>query len=328
MSAQAVRPAAEPSPELLERYLKTREWVVVGDAPVRAYATRSWRRQAELAEAAARHSLPRIASELGVAPRQVLPVWIVVSPGGGRFVLEAPSWSAAIARPRRHLVVLSGPALRRTRMNLQETVAHELVHLAVHERIGDFGWMPLWLHEGLAVHFSGYGRLRDRLVRWGRGPVRLQELEYVFPRNATRARQAYLESAAAVRRLLQEGPIAPLLDRIEAGEEYEEAFLAVYAMTSREFAALVYEEVAQRWRYLSLLTSGVTLFGLMTILFVVGGVRRRLRDRRRMREWEAEEAAIEPVQPPSPAVPRRGDRTSKEHADRPPQGRGDGPAGQ
>ncbi|UCE03737.1 MAG: hypothetical protein JSW67_05995 [Candidatus Latescibacterota bacterium] len=280
-------------PELLRQYLGPQEWHEVGDADVRAYATPGWERDAARVVAAARESLPRVALELGVRAEEVLPIWIVIAAAGGRLALEAPSWSAAIARPHRHLIVLSGPALHTTRLNLRETVAHEVAHLVVHARLGDEAWMPRWLHEGLAVHFSNYSRLRDRFVSWGRGPVRLDELENVFPASPARARLAYLESHAAVRRLLQSGPIAPLLDRLARGEEFEDAFLAVYGLSVDAFAESVFQEVSRRWRYLSLLTSGVTLFGMMTLLFLAASLRKLLRNRRRRREWAAEEAALE-----------------------------------
>ncbi len=288
----AVQSAPSPDAELIRSYLGGGDWVVAGDANIGAYGAAGWRGETELAAAAARHSLPRVAAVFGLAEADVLPVWIVVAPDEGRLHREAPSWSAALARPGLHLVVLSGPALQRAHMNLQETVAHELVHLVLHRRLGESGWMPLWLHEGLAVHFSGYRRTSDRLLTLGRGPVHLAELEDAFPDNALRARLAYLESAAAVRRLLRMGPIEPLLDRVGAGEEFAVAFDTVYGKMPHVFAREVYDEVEQRWRYLPLLTSGGTLFGLMTLLLVVAVLRKRARDRRRLRAWAEDDAGV------------------------------------
>jgi hypothetical protein len=228
--------------------------------------------------------------------------------GGGRFAIEAPSWSAAIARPAEHLVVVSGPALSGARMNIRETVAHEVAHVALRGRLGEIGWMPLWMHEGLAVHCSDYRRLRDRFVLWGRGPVHLRELEHVFPRHPKRAQLAYLESHAAVKRLLDIAPVALLLDRLQRGEEFDVAFADVYRMTPGDFAELVHGEVARRWRYLSVLTSGATVFGALTLLFVVAATTKRIRDRRRRRQWERDEEALELV-PKAPA-PRRGPTNS------------------
>lgn len=293
---------ASPAPDLLRHYLGTEAWYEAGDAQVRAWAAPGWEEHADAVVTAARWSVPRVARELGLPPERVLPIWIVVSPGGGRFALEAPSWSAAIARPAHHLVVISGPALHAARMNLRETVAHEVAHVALGECLGEIGWMPRWLHEGLAVHLSDYRRARDRLVFWGRGPIHLRELTFDFPSHPARARLAYLESHAAVQRLLELGPVAPLLDRLARGEEFDAAFTAAYRMTPAAFAEDVYGQVARRWRYLALATSGATLFGVLTVLFVVAASVRRIRDRRRRRQWDEEEEALAVLhdEPPRP----------------------------
>jgi len=262
---------------------------------VRAWAAPGWEREAERVVLAAAGSVPRIAAALDLRPQDVLPLWIVVAPGGGRFEVEAPSWSAALARPSRHLVVVSGPALHAARMNVQETMAHEVAHVALGERLGEIGWMPRWMHEGLAVHYSNYRRLRDRFVFWGRGPVHLRDLEHSFPQNPTRARAAYLESHAAVLHMLEIAPITTLLDRLRAGEEFDAAFVAVYGITPVAFADHVDGEVARRWRYLAVVASGSSIFGMLTLLFVVAVSVKRIRDRRRRRQWEAEEAELELV---------------------------------
>lgn len=304
----AARPAAQPpaaaglgaadldlqsSPSgraLLQRYLGSTQWIVAGTGGVRAYAPPDWRSEAERAAGAARESLPRIAAEIGLGSRSVLPVWIVVSPGGGLLAREAPIWSAAIAQPRRHLIVISGPELRRARLNLEETVAHEVSHLALGVRLGDEGWAPRWLDEGLAMHLSGYERWSDRLAMFGRGPVHLSELVGDFPPQPARAQQAYLESEAAVRRLLRLGPLVPFLDHLAAGAEFDSAFVAAYGVTSGHFADDVYREVSRRWRWLSVLGGSVSLFTLMTLLFIVGALVRMWRARRLRRQWEAAEA--------------------------------------
>ena len=185
-------------------------------------------------------------------------------------------------------------------MSLEETVAHEVSHLALAVRLGDAGWVPRWFDEGVAMRLSGYSRLSDRLAMLGRGPVHLSELTDAFPQQAARAQQAYLESEAAVRRLMLEAPLAPLLDRLAAGAEFDSAFAAVYGTTRQQFTDDVYAEVSRRWRYLSALGGGVSLFGIMTLLFLVGVARQRARTRRRLREWEAEERADAADTPPTP----------------------------
>jgi hypothetical protein len=284
---------------LLQRYLGPDSVLAFAADVVVAYATAAWAAEAQRASTAAAAALPAIAAALDArAPEH--PIWIVVSPGGGAMAREAPEWSAALARPGERLVVLSGPALRTGRAEMDATVAHEIAHLVLHQRIGELGWVPQWFDEGVAVQLSGAVGWRDRLATFGRGPVHLRQLTDTFPRDARAARFAYVESAAAVRRLLERGSLVPLLDRLATGAEFDAAFAAAYGETSAEFADRVHAEVGRRWRWLAALGGGVTLGGVMALLVVVAGLRTRLRNRARARAWEAAEA-IDAV--PSKAVP-------------------------
>lgn len=275
---------------LLQRVLETPTWETLGDGALRVYVTAEYRHDGERARAAAAAALPRIAAAIGVPAEAVLPVWIAIAPRSGAPLREAPAWSAAVAQPERHFIVLSGPALRTTRLDLRETIAHELSHLALSTRLGSIGWAPRWFDEGLAMELSGYRRAADALRGWGRGPVGLDELTDAFPRNATLAQQAYLESAAAVRRLRNRGNLRPLLDRLAAGEEFDVAFAATYGERLDHFTMLVSKEVSRHARWVGLLTGTFSIGGVMTVLFIIGVVRQRQRNARRRREWEARES--------------------------------------
>jgi hypothetical protein len=272
---------------LLQQYIGGTSWECFGGGGILAYSAPAWRGQAEEAARAAERALPRITSMLGVEPRQVLPLWILVSPRGEGFAREAPTWSAALAQPGRRLVVLSGPALQKTSMNLEETVAHEIAHIVLRARVGELGWVPRWLDEGLAMRLSGYGRFGDRLAGLGRGPLDLRDLADQFPREATLARQAYLESEAAVRRLDEQGSLGPLLDRLAAGEDFEPAFEAVCREPFDSFAARIAGEVPAFWRFIATMRGTGLLWAFGAALVVLGALRVRNRNRRRMREWEA-----------------------------------------
>jgi hypothetical protein len=285
---------------LLQRVLG-REWEAQGDGALRVYVTPAYRADGERALVAARAALPRIATALGLRADSILPVWIAIAPSSGAPLREAPAWSAAVAQPERHFIVLSGPALRSTRLNLPETVAHEIAHLGLAARLGERGWAPRWFDEGLAMQLSGYRRASDAWRGWGRGPVRLGELTDVFPHSPVLAQQAYLESAAAVQRLVARGSLRPLLDRLARGEEFEFAFDRTYGERLEHFLALVESEVSRRSRWVGLWSATFSLGGVMTLLFLLGALRQRRRDARRRREWEAREAA-ESIAPETPAV--------------------------
>jgi hypothetical protein len=278
-------------PATIARFVGSGAVETFGRGAVRAYALPAWRRDAQRAWRAAERAVPDIATAVGVPPSQILPIWILVASSERAYRREAPSWSAAIAQPERHLVVLSGPALRRSAMDAEETVIHEVVHLAVHARLDDIGWMPRWLDEGLAMHFSGYSRISDPLAAGSRGQVRLRDLTDYFPQNPTLARQAYLESEAAVRALLERGSLTPLLDRLAAGDEFDEAFEAIYGESWLHFADRIEGEVASPWRWIGTLGGGAILGLVMAALVIAGAMRVRWRNRRRSREWAEQERA-------------------------------------
>jgi Peptidase MA superfamily len=274
----------------LEHYIGGTNWVSEGADGIRVYANPTWQADAERAARAAEQALPSIDTALGLEPRAILPFWILIVPRAEGYAKEAPTWSAAVAQPDRRLIVISGPAVRRTALDLEETVAHEIAHLAIRARIGELGWIPRWLDEGLAMWLSGYSSWRDRLALAGRGPVDLRDLTDRFPVEESLARQAYIESETAVRRLEERGPIAPLLDRIAAGEDFEPAFQEVYGESFDAFADAVAEEVPAFWRVVAVLRGTALLWVFAALLVVLGAWRIRLRNRRRMREWDAADA--------------------------------------
>lgn len=285
---------------LLTRYLGPDSVLVFQQGNVWAFATAAWASEARGAAQAAAGALPQVAGALGIAPQALAPTWILVSPGGHALAREAPEWSAGIAQPDRHLIVLSGPALRTGHAGLEATVVHELVHLALHARLGPNAWVPRWFDEGLAMHLAGALGWRDRISMWGRGPVQLHQLTDQFPRDARQAQFAYVESEAAVRRMVGRGSIAPLLNRLQSGQEFDAAFERSYGETLRDFEGRVQGEVRGRWRWLTALGGGVSLGALMGVLAIVGGVRVRLRNRRRLGKWADEEQRLQ-------AVPDEGD---------------------
>ena len=283
---------------VLNRYLGPDSVLMFRAGSVRAFATAAWASEARAAAHAAHASLPQVAGTLGMNAGAFPPTWILVSPGGGALAREAPEWSAAIAQPDRHLIVLSGPALRTGRAGLEATVVHELVHLALHVRLGPNAWVPRWFDEGMAMYLAGALGWRDRVSLWGRGPVELHYLTDEFPRDARQAQFAYVESEAAVRRIARRGSIVPLLNRLQSGQEFDVAFERSYGETLRDFEGRVHGEVAGRWRWLTAWGGGVSLGGVMALLVVAGAVRVRLRNRRRLKHWAAQEQALYTVPDP------------------------------
>jgi uncharacterized protein YjiS (DUF1127 family) len=84
-----------------------------------------------------------------------------------------------------------------------------------------------------------------------------------------------------------------MLDGLAAGQSFGSVLERVTGLQPNEFEAAVENRLQIRYGWVAALASATSLFGLMTILFVVGAFRARLRTRRRLREMEAEEALFD-----------------------------------
>jgi hypothetical protein len=142
--------------------------------------------------------------------------------------------------PSRRLVVIrfdAGPPI--------QTLQHELAHMALHTRIATR--VPLWFSEGYAALAAGeHGRL-DALqlnlaVAMGRIPD-LRELDGALRGGPADAGPAYALAADAVADIARRHPtgsLTPLLGRLEAGESFGTALVAVTGLDPDSFD--------ERWR--------------------------------------------------------------------------------
>jgi tetratricopeptide (TPR) repeat protein len=148
-----------------------------------------------------------------------------------------------------HAVAFSSPGLlvlctpdawplgQRNEKMVGNILRHEMAHLAITQR-GRAEGLPLWLNEGLACHFGGWGGQRSGLPP--ATPMSLPALERaLLGRDTTPAyAQAHAMAAVMARRLDPPGLLA-LLDRLAAGTPLP----AAYA----ELAGELFEVFLQEW---------------------------------------------------------------------------------
>jgi hypothetical protein len=219
---------------------------------------------------------------------------------------RAPGWGAAVAFPASRTIVLRAdlPDLPRT---LRHEVGHLVLRNAVRSRV------PLWFDEGYATlaagEFDRLARLEMHLSVVLRGVPTLRDLDGELRSSAVVSERAYGLAATAVGYLAERTPggdLAPLLDRLGAGVEFE---AAVTAATGREMPRIEEdwrETTRQRFRgALWVAAGGWWLVAAGAVVLAWGMRRRRERPRRAALDagWE---------------VPPEGDGTSP--AEGPPGG--------
>jgi hypothetical protein len=185
---------------------------------------------------------------------------------------------------------------------LQPTLAHELTHSALNQRLGyRVGRLPEWVNEGLAGHLSEptqpdqYRAIAKLTHR--NGVLSLAELKAAFD-NPDLTDAGYLQSRAMMAWLESRHPgaIRGLIDGLAAGRDFDDALYAATGLTAAAWWEGWHAEVPGYLYWLLLLNSPVAYapIALLFILFAALHLRRRAQ--------QAEEET-----PPAPPTPTEED---------------------
>jgi hypothetical protein len=210
----------------------------------------------------------------------------------------APEWGVALAFPQSHRVIIQGRTADSDAGDPLETLRHELAHLALHERLGDRP--PRWFDEGYASVAAREWRRDDVLATNValalRGAPTFDQLEASFTGGATAAQSAYALSYRAVAELASLDPergLTLFFRYWESGRNMDAAVRQAFGMTMSGFEREFQSRVRRRY-------GALALFADLTLVFLVTGlallpffVARRARDRRRLRDLLAADAAAE-----------------------------------
>ena len=212
-------------------------------------------------------------------------------PGG-----QPPSWAVAIAYPAHNIILLDASTL--SGAEGVDTLWHELAHVAL-GRLGS-GW-PRWFQEGMAVHLTGsrfdpqryttlFNAVRsDRILD-------LADLTQGWPDRSSEVQLAYAQSAAFVGWLHDRhgtSGMARLVDRVQAGDNFELAFAKAFSLTLDSEERSWREGLAQQYGWLPVTSVTTLVLGFAALLTVWGWTRRRKQYAMRLAQMEAQEAAEE-----------------------------------
>jgi hypothetical protein len=222
-----------------------------------------------------------------------------VAPGGRRV----PTWAAGVAFPDLGIVIV---AMRRQGrpLDIDEVLHHELAHLALGAALGPS--VPRWLHEGFAYQHSAewsWDRTETLAgMAWGGGVIPLDELERGFPAEELPASRAYAESYDFVGFLARRGrwedasddgdrfPFRRFLTLIARGEDPDLAASHAYGRPLKALFDEWREDLSRRYLLLPAGVFAALIWIVASILLVLAFLRRRRQNRRRLADWERQDA--------------------------------------
>ena len=250
---------------------------------------------------------PRLASELlppvpgAGEPDTVLCLILDTRSFRQHFAGSLPDWGVGAAVPTGKVIALDYSRMSAVGRGLREVFLHEMVHALLFQGSGG-AWLPVWLHEGSAMLYSGEWRFSDTvsLVLDGRVPD-LASLQGRFPIPHGRADRAYRTSLLAVSRLREgfgDKIIVDLVAETKKTGNFPEAFLTVTGESLDDFHRNFAQAMKLKFGWMLFLTRWPGLFVLTAIIFLVGATRKIIIIRRRLAAMEDDQEP--PVWPQGP----------------------------
>jgi hypothetical protein len=248
-----------------------------------------------LAEAQRRDTFPGL-------PRPKARVLLAVAPDARRFRAwvgpAAPEWGAAVAFPALQRIVMQGRGAGSDAGDPRTVLRHELAHLALHEALGDLP--PRWFDEGYASYAAGEWS-RDETLAANvslllRGMPTLDSLEAGFYEGSAVAEASYALAWRAVSDLAdrdRERGLTLFFQYWKADGGFDLAVRRAYGITATAYEKQWQERTRRRYGVLALVANLSIATSLFSLVMVPLFVMRRRRDRRRMDELRAADAAAE-----------------------------------
>ncbi len=223
---------------------------------------------------------------------------------------EPPSWSVGTAYPALNLIILRSPrGMKGKRTDIEEVLQHEYAHLALATALKGHE-APQWLAEGFAMLQSKewnlswtYTLSRGVLTK---GLIPLEQLSNGLPEDEYQAELAYAEDFSFVSYIKTDrGPEAlPRLIRgLSYGLDTETALRQATGLGLRDLERRWKEDLKRRYHWIPIVTSFFSLWFLASLLFLLSYWLKRRRAKKKLAEWEREEALQKP-----PGSPGKGDK--------------------
>jgi len=243
---------------------------------------------------------PKVTRDLGYLVGRKITIWFCESQKEFNRAASAPiqDWAIGYAYPlSARIVIRDPPAVENKRMNLSHLVKHEITHVVFGLFIGqNLKYVPRWFNEGVAMYESGeWSYSQDWIMltgSLGNSLIPLYELAEDFPAQKSRAQMAYAQSCSIVTFMVDEYGIESLRECISLmaeGRGINEAMAAATGVDTFDLERRWSKHLKSRYKWISLLSSWVVLWGFITLLVIIAYWWRKTKNRRIIQQWEEEE---------------------------------------
>jgi len=209
-----------------------------------------------------------------------------------------PEWAGALTYPQLGLVFLMTPgALGTAGRGYWSLLQHEMVHLVMGEaEFGQPGRVPRWLSEGVATYIAGEMRLPRLLhLSWAQitgSAIPFEQLERKFPEKPALAEAAYAQSYLFVQFIMRkygQEAVGKLVASVIRERNMDQAVFAAFGVSLAELMTGFQDYAKVKATWIPVITSSATVWGAITLLFLLTYVRKRVAGFRVLREWDLED---------------------------------------
>jgi hypothetical protein len=211
-----------------------------------------------------------------------------------------PKWSDGITTPSRNLIILKSARSMPPETDNTAIAIHELAHILL-DRVTKGNPIPRWLNEGLAVYYSGEKAFASSsLVSKAlltNSIIALDDIDDVLNFRREKAQLAYQQSYLAVEYIIKNyGPnaIKNIVHKIGAGLDVDKAFLEEINSDVWDFEDEWVAYIKHKFRWHFLIEIDSYLWVIILLLFIVGFIIIRRRNKQTIARWKEEDDFTEP----------------------------------
>lgn len=206
-----------------------------------------------------------------------------------------PDWGVGVAIPRKDYISVLSPVGENFSQPFEEIVRHELAHIAIHKRAGG-KLIPRFMDEGFAMMFAHQWSFGDDITvakaRLTGSLYSLWEIDGVNMLNSAQARIAYAESYLAVKFIIEtfgKQAFQNLLDGFGQGKNRDAVFQEVLGTSFIGFDKMFADHLKNNYHWVMILTDPIILWTGLVLLFLLGFILIRRKNKDIYKKWEEEE---------------------------------------